>query len=214
LKELRGEAGTLGFRRQRLRDALMELAFRRDYADLRLPVLLDRAGVAEADFGREFGSLEDFYCDLYVLERDRILAEIAAASAPYEAWVDRVRATAYALWRAISVDPRITHFIFVGGRGAGERARLEVEVAMNTIFDLLDEGRREPGSKASSRATAESIGGAIWNQIADAVNRGEPMEERVVAYMMYATVLPYLGTEAAEAELDTPPPALPDRPPR
>jgi AcrR family transcriptional regulator len=214
LRELRAEVGTRSAQWRALRDALLELGFHRDYDALGLEDLLARAGVSAADFGREFSDLEDCYRAIYAVERDRILAEIAAASAPYVAWVDRVRATAYALWRAISADPRITHFIFVGGRGAGERARLEVEVAMNTLFDLLDEGRREPGSRATSRATAESIGGAIWNQIAAAANNEEPMAERVVRYMMYATVLPYLGTEAAEAELEMPAPPLPDPLPR
>jgi hypothetical protein len=37
------------------------------------------------------------------------------------------------------------------------------------------------------------------------------MEERVVRYLMYAAVMPYLGTEAAEEELEMPPARLPPR---
>lgn len=194
---------------QRLRDGLLGLNSERSLLELELPVLLERAGVSEADFRAEFSDLEDCLCSVYRVERDRILAEIAAASEPYSAWRDRVRATAYALWRAVSEDLRLTHFIFVDGRDTGERVKLEVEVAMNVIFDLLDEGRAEPGSHATSRATAESIGGSIWNQIAAAVSSGEPMAERVVKYMMYAVVMPYLGVEIAEQELEIEPPPLP-----
>lgn len=214
MRELRAEAGTRSARWHALRDALLELGFQRDYEALGLEDLLARAGVSAADFRREFADLEDCYRDIYAVERDRILDELSLAAAPYTAWRDRVRATAYALWRAVSVDERLTYFIFVGGRGAGERVRREVEVAMETIFDLLDEGRSEPGSLASTRTTAESIGGGIWNQIGAAVTNGEPMAERVVGYMMYATVLPYLGTETAEAELEIPPPPLPAPLPR
>ena len=193
----------------RLRDALLELSSERSFAELELPRLLECAGLSEADFHREFADLEGCLCGVYAVERDRILAEIAAASAPYSAWRDRVRATAYALWRAVSEDLRLTHFIFIDGREAGERVKLEVEVAMNTIFDLLDEGRSEPGAQATSRTTAESLGGSIWNQIAAAVSNREPMEERVVKYMMFAVVMPYLGPEAAERELEIEAPPLP-----
>src|SRR5262249_46869899 len=96
---------------------------------------------------------------------------------------------------------------------AGERVRREVDVVQEQIFDFLDEGRLEPGSRAVSRATAESIGRGIWEQIAAASADGEEMEERVVGYMMYAVVMPYLGTEAAGAGLGTAPPPLPPRRP-
>jgi hypothetical protein len=208
VRELRFRPGSQSPQWWRLRDALLTLNFHHAYAELDLFELLAAAQVSKLDFHREFVDLEDCYCGIYVVERDRALDEIAAAAAPYAAWRDRVRATAYALWRAISDDPRITYFIFVGGRNAGERACLEVEVALEAIFELLDEGRSEPGALATSRATAESIAGSIWNQIATAVNNDEPMAERVVPYMMYAVVMPYLGIEAAEEELEIDPPPL------
>jgi AcrR family transcriptional regulator len=196
---------------QRLRDAILELNFRREYAELELAEVLTEADVSEGQFHRLFGDFEDCYCGIYVVERDRIMAEINAAVDQYSAWRDRVRASAYAIWRAVSDDLRITNFIFAAARNAGERALREVEVGMRGIYDLLDEGRRQPGSRAQSRATAESIGGSIWNQIAAAVSTGAPMEERVVRYLMYAAVMPYLGTEAAEEELEMPPARLPPR---
>jgi hypothetical protein len=196
---------------QRLRDAILELNFRQEFADLELTAVLAEARVGEEDFHAMFGDLEDCYCGIYVTERDRIIGEIDAASDQYSEWRDRVRASAYAIWRAVSDDPRIAHFIFIGGRNAGERALREVEVGMKGIYDVLDEGRLEPGSLTTSRATAESIGGSIWNQIAAAVNNGDQMEERVVRYLVYAAVMPYLGTEAAEEELEMPPTPLPQR---
>jgi hypothetical protein len=196
---------------RRLRDAVLELNFRHDYAELELDSVLGEADVTEGEFRILFSDLEECYLGIYVVERDRIIDEITTASDQYSEWRDRVRASAYAIWRAVSDDERITHFIFVGGRNAGERARREVEVAMKGISDLLDEGRELPGSLAASRATAESIAGSIWNQIAAAVNTGARMEERVVRYLMYAAVMPYLGTEAAEEELGMPPPPLPPR---
>lgn len=80
---------------------------------------------------------------------------------------------------------------------------------MQRLFDLIDEGRSERADPDSlSRATAVAIGGGILARIYAAVEGGTlELGEETVPQLMYAAVLPYLGPEAAQRELDIRPPA-------
>ena len=70
---------------QRLRDAIIELNFRHEFAKLELAQVLSEAEISKETFDRLFSGLEDCYCEIYVVERDRIMEEIYAASDQYTA---------------------------------------------------------------------------------------------------------------------------------
>lgn len=196
-------------RRSRLREALLDLCFEQGIRSTTLDQLLDRADVGAAAFAGEFAGLEDCFCQIYAEERDRMLAEIARATAA-GAWRDRLRAAAYALLRSLNRDRRVAHLVMSEVRCAGERAQILMEEGIEATFELLDQGRGELEDPATiSQSTAESIGGGIFGQIYVAVERDFPLREEVVPQMLYAAVLPYLGPVAAAEELRIPPPPTP-----
>jgi AcrR family transcriptional regulator len=196
--------------RAQLHKALLDLCFERGLGSVTVADLCRRAGVSEGDFHRRYADVEDAFCDFYEEERDAILAAIATATDGIEDWRERMRVTAYVIYRALGRDERVTNFTTSQVSIAGERARrIQIE-GLTAMFDLLDEGREEAGHGAGlTRGTAEAVTSGILAQLNAAAAKGPlPPEREVVPEMLYLALLPYLGQEAAREELEiTPPPA-------
>lgn len=196
--------------RARIRQALIDLSYERGFANLGLAELLAAADVDEQAFHRHYTDLEDCFFHVYSGELERFRRETAAARADYASWRDRLRATAYALYRFLAADERVRWLTAVEVRAASERSQLLIGEEVEALFALIDEGRKERPelSETLTRATAETLGGGIFNQVYVAAGQKGPMppEEEIVPSLMYMAVLPYLGEEAALEELSIPPP--------
>lgn len=193
---------------QRLHEALLDLCAERGYKKLKLGDLLERAGLDEAAFHRQYTDLDA--CFAAVL--DEIYAEFFAraqdAVAGESGWRDRMRATAYALLRFLRRDERVARFAAVEVSYAGKRAQELFLETFNRLVNLLNEGSSEAeGSDSPGLATAIGVGGVVFARIQEAVAKGElGLGEEEIPELMYAAVFPYLGAEAAEEELHIPPP--------
>jgi AcrR family transcriptional regulator len=195
--------------RERIRQALIDLCFERGFAQLTEDALCERAGIGRAEFERHYTDLEDCFFQVYQGELRRFQALTADARDGLSNWRERVRATAYALLAFLSEDERVTNLVAVEVRSGGERVRILFEAEVEALIDLIDEGRRDPAAPASlTRATAESVGGGIFNQIYTVAGPAGPAspEPGLIPQMMYVVVLPYVGAEAAAEELEIPPP--------
>jgi AcrR family transcriptional regulator len=201
--------------RDRIHEALIDLCFERGFHNLELWALFDRAHLDRAAFDRHFEDLEDCFFKVFEAEVDRYRREYAPTGEEFADWRERIRATLYALFRFLAADRRRARFIVVDSRVAGERTRLFVDRLIESLFDLIDEGRAELENPDSlSRATAEAVGGGILNQVYAAVARPIrlPDEHELVPELMYCVVLPYSGLDAALEELYIPPPPTPTAP--
>jgi AcrR family transcriptional regulator len=194
--------------RDPLAQALIDLCFERGFENLSVEALCERAGVPKAEFDARHADLEDCFFAVYSAEFRRYRRAAEAARAGLTSWRERLRATAYALFRYLAEDERVTHLTVVEVRRAGDRSALLIGEGIEELIDLLDEGRNEPEAPANlTRATAESVAGGLFNRIYVSFGRGEqPVEVEVVPQAMYAAVLPYLGAQAAMAELEIAPP--------
>lgn len=195
--------------RTRIQRALIEATNECAYRDTTVESVIERAGIDEAVFFRHFDDLEDCLYGTLQMQQRRLLDDVAAAGSGIPTWRDRLRATAYALFRFLWEDEKVTHFLVVAARSGGERVQLVWAAGFEQLFDIIDEGRAELDDPDSlSRGTAESVGGGIFSQLYAAIGRGPPFptEEEIVPQLMYTAVLPYLGPEAALEELHTPPP--------
>lgn len=194
----------------RIRQALIDLCYDRGFAELRLNDVLTHADVDEATFRRDYADLEDCFFQVYSGELERFRRETEAARAGLVAWRDRLRATAYALYRFLAADPKVRWLTAVEVRAASERSQLLIGEEVEALFALIDEGRDERPDRgpALTRATAETLGGSIFTQIyvASGQKGAMPPEAEIVPPLMYMAVLPYLGEEAAREELERPPP--------
>ncbi|HWW68098.1 MAG TPA: TetR/AcrR family transcriptional regulator [Solirubrobacterales bacterium] len=201
--------------RARVHDALIDLCFERGFKHVELDDLLARAGLDRPVFDRHFADLEDCFFQVFKFEVDRYQREAAPDREPLTDWRGRVRASAYALFRFLAADQRLGRFVLVESRVAGERTQVFAGQQIEALFDLIDEGRQELADPGSiTRATAEAIGGGVFNQLYAVIGRGAPLppEREIVPQLMYCIVLPYAGRDAAHEELAIPPPPSPAEP--
>jgi AcrR family transcriptional regulator len=198
--------------RERIREALLDLCAEQSVPEVTIDAICGRAGLPRQKFDGLYTGLEDCVVQIDQGEYERYERELAAAVKGKSSWRDRLRATAYALYRFMAADERVWKFVVVEVRIAGEQSRLLQGDQIAAHFDLIDEGRLEPTAPASlTRATAESVGGGIFNRIFATVGQGEPIppEPEIVPQLMYGAVLPYLGPEVAKEELTIPAPPHP-----
>jgi hypothetical protein len=118
-------------------------------------------------------------------------------------WASGLRAMGWEICRFLQEDP--------------ERARTLVALTydeeiigasrdhlMSDYVELVDRGRLErPAAGPVPHEVAEALVGAVWEAIAKRALAGRFEELPYgVPQLMYLTVLPYLGSEAAAAELE------------
>jgi AcrR family transcriptional regulator len=193
---------------RRLREALLDLCVERGYPNLKLDELLGRAGVEAATFHRRYADLDACFAAVLGEIYAEFFVRAQRAVAGQSGWRDRMRATAYALLRFLRSDKRVAHLAAVEAQHAGEGAQRLFLETFNRLVDLIDEGSVEAdGPESPGRATALGVGGVVFARIQEAVAKGElGLGEEEIPELMCAAVFPYLGAEAAEEELRTPPP--------
>lgn len=180
----------------------------------KLASVLERAEVDEEGFRRHFAGLEDCFLEILREMDEEFVRRGGAAFASERLWRDQLRAAAYSMLEYIVEDPQRARFIFLGTLCFGERAQLLRDQTVGVFTALLDQGRQELDDPESiSPATAEAVTGAIYHQIHTHIAHGDVDDPAVFTelfrQLMYLAVRPYLGTEAALAELRRPWPVPP-----
>lgn len=196
--------------RQRILDALVDVCVERGYREASVALVAERAGLTEDAFEQHFTDLEDCFATYTLEGREAFFVAVGAALVDKSEWRDQIRAAAYAMLHFWQEDERRARMMLIEVLSAGPRAQLIRDEGMELMFDLLDQGRSAMADpEMLSRTTAEAVGGAIFNQMHLALERGDLSRDRgdeLVPQLMYTVVLPYLGTEAALEELEMPPP--------
>lgn len=196
----------------RLREALLDLSAERGYENVTLDDLLRRADLDQATFNLHYADLDACFAAILGQVYSEFFVRAQEAVAGQHGWRDRMRATAYALLRYLREDKRVARLAAVEPQYAGEGAQQHFLETFNRLVDLIDEGSAEAdGPDSPTRATALGVGGVVFARLQEAVAKDElALGEEEIPQLMYAAVFPYLGAEAAEEELRTPPPAQAD----
>lgn len=194
--------------RDRIARALVELVGTRGYRETGLVDVLAAAGVDETAFRRHFADKEE--CFLAVWD-ELTLAHGALAARAFESdrpWRERMRAAAWITLDYLQTDLCRTRFLVLEVLNAGELAQAHRDLAIVAQVEWIDAGRRElPDPDSVGRATAEHIAGAINEMLIRKTRSGEILQgAQVMRELMYMAVRPYLGEEAARAELTMPVP--------
>jgi len=194
--------------RRQILDAVVEVCTRDSYRQASVEAVVAEAGITRAAFDRHFTDLEDCFTAHILETRETFLIEVGGAVLQASGWREQMRAAAYAIVRFWQEDERRARMILIEVLSAGPRAQLARDEGMEMMVSLIDQGRQEmPDPELLSRATAEAVAGAIYNQMRVILEQGGIDRGREhVPELMYTVVLPYLGREAALEELEMPPP--------
>lgn len=181
---------------------LYSLIAERGYSDLTIEDLCLRAAVDRAVFERHFDSLEQGCVALWEEGVQEFLQLTTAAFFAAPSWHDGMRAAAWAYCCFLQKEPLRSRFL-IELASKDDLLEAKRDFIMSRWAELVDQGRHQPGAEPEvPRAQAEAIVGAIWERQAKAIRDGAfDRLPDLIPEGMYLTVLPYLGTEAADEEL-------------
>jgi AcrR family transcriptional regulator len=188
--------------RERIVEALIEIAAERGYAETTIELILDRAGLDRPAFDRHFRGKYDCFLTAWQEINEGCMREMLEAFNSQEEWPDRLRAVACEIVEGLCHDPNRASFA-VEVLSAGDAARARRDMTMRVIASLIDAGRNEMDDPESvPHTTAEALAGSAYGQVYAKVVRGEADElPALVPQLMSAAVMPYLGVDAGLAEL-------------
>jgi AcrR family transcriptional regulator len=188
--------------RERIVEALIEIAAERGYAETTIELILERAGLDRPAFDRHFRGKYDCFLTAWQEINEGCMREMLEAFNSQEEWPDRLRAVACEIVDNLRHDPNRASFA-VEVLSAGDAARARRDMTMRVIASLIDAGRNEMDDPESvPHTTAEALAGSAYGQVYAKVVRGEADElPALVPQLLSAAVMPYLGVEAGLAEL-------------
>jgi AcrR family transcriptional regulator len=188
--------------RERIVEALIEIAAERGYAETTIEAVLEHAGLERPAFDRHFRGKYDCFLSAWQEMNESCMREMLEAYNSEEEWPDRLRAVACEVVESLYNDPSRASFA-VEVLAAGDAARARRDMTMRVIASLIDAGRNEMDDPESvPHTTAEALAGSAYGQVYAKVVRGRADElPALVPQLMSAAVMPYLGMDAALAEL-------------
>jgi AcrR family transcriptional regulator len=191
--------------------ALIALVGERGYEPTSVEEICERAGADRDEFALHFADKRQCIEAVWEEMTSDYICTCRGAYMNEERWRDGLRAAGYAALQWLMADEMRARFFLIEVMSGGEMVRARRDWMMNEFVDMLEAGRHEPAARARgrSRATAEAVTGAIYENAIDSIRKRENLEQACdrVRRMMYIATLPYCGAEAAEEELAIPPPA-------
>jgi AcrR family transcriptional regulator len=187
--------------RERIVRAMTAAVGEHGYHGTRVSDVVWRAGVSRKTFYEIFGGKDDCFAATYEHWLDWLLDTTLEAFETQEQWVDRLRAALIALLGAIAREPEVGRLCFAEALAAGERAaqrRDDWMTAFATIFDFPGAPEGVLGQALRSGRVGE-LSELLRREIAAGRARRLP---ELAPELMYSMVLPFLGAEAAQHELD------------
>jgi AcrR family transcriptional regulator len=189
--------------RARLRAAAIELVAERGRHRPSLELLAECTGLALPDVRRHYRTFQDCIDDAWDHATAEFTRGLEASNAGTEPWVDRLRRSAYFVLRFFTEDMVRTRFFAIMMRSPGDLAQARIYRMIELGVELVDAGRHQlPDPDAVPRSRAEGAVGAIYEAIVSASRKGPPeLGAELLPQLMYIAVMPYLGLDAADAEL-------------
>lgn len=191
--------------RERLLEAMVRVAAVEGYETTSIDDVVTRAEVTRQEFDAAFASKEACFLEAYDAAVDVLLARVTSAfeAAAGEPWVDRLAAGLRAMLELLAAEADIARMGIVEVTALGEDARVRYREALGRFIPFLDEGRviSPRGEDLPAETALFAIGGGtsmIFTEIR--AGRG-PELPRILPDLLFAVTMPYLGVEAAEAEM-------------
>ncbi len=199
--------------RSRMLSAAIQAVEEVGYTRMTVAQVISRAKVSRKTFYDVFIDREDCFLAAFEQTIARARIRVTDAYGQQPSWRDGVRAALEALIELMEREPGLARLAVVEALAAGPRILEGRAVVLAELADAVDQGRSVAGvPDGSSPVTAEGVVGAIFAVLHSRLleRNGEPLTS-LVGPLMNMIVLPYLGAEIANSELQRPPRA--SRPP-
>jgi AcrR family transcriptional regulator len=180
------------------------------YARMTVAQIIARARVSRKTFYDVFADREDCFLAAFEQALEQVRARARESFEAESSWREGIRAALARLLSLMDQEPGLTRLCVVEALAAGEKVLERRAAIFEELSKVIDLGRTAPGALDPPEVTAEGIVGAIFAVVHTRVleNDKPPLLE-LLNPLMSLIVLPYLGTKAAQKELDKPLPELP-----
>jgi AcrR family transcriptional regulator len=189
--------------RDRLLEATMRVVAAKGYAATTVADLTKEAGVSRTTFYALFDDKEACFLAAYDNAVDLLVRRISSAYEGEERWPDRARAGLATLLEALAAEPAQARLALVDVAAAGPAAQRRFRAAVQRLTPFFDEGRDfAPGGRALPANVSRMAAGAVVGLIADELVAGRPDQlPSLLSDLLFATLVPYLGPDAAAREV-------------
>jgi AcrR family transcriptional regulator len=188
--------------RSRILAAMIDAVGRDGYQAARVADVIAHAGVSRKTFYEHFEDKEHCFIAAYQQSLARLLSVTLDAFEAQDEWVDSLRAGLTALLNALAYDPAVARMCFVEVLAAGPKAVDVRNEAMRGFSYIYDAGRGEADLDLPSFTGISMVGGLseiLYREIVAGATTELP---QLAPELMYMSVLPFLGADAAARELE------------
>jgi AcrR family transcriptional regulator len=190
-------------KRQRILEGMLEVVGSSGYEVASVRMVLDHTGLYRQAFYDEFVDKDACYLEALEFGVAKMEAIASAAAALEEDWRDKLRAGLGAVLAALDTDPAIGRSLVVEVHAAGPPALKIPSESMKRIPDFFHSARHSStGFESPPAIAAEGIVAGLHAVVHAKLAAGEDSGFRqLLPDFMYFAVLPYFGSEVAEAEM-------------
>jgi AcrR family transcriptional regulator len=188
--------------RGRILAAMIDAVGRDGYQAARVADVIAHAGVSRKTFYEHFEDKEHCFIAAYQQSLARLLSVTLDAFEAQDEWVDSLRAGLTALLNALAYDPAVARMCFVEVLAAGPKAVDVRNEAMRGFSYIYDAGRGEADLDLPSFTGISMVGGLAEILYREIVAGATTELPQLAPELMYMSVLPFLGADAAARELE------------
>lgn len=190
-------------KRQMILEGMLEVVGRNGYEAASVRMVLDRTGLYRQAFYDNFADKDVCYLEAFDYGVARLEAIASAAAADQESWQGRLRAGLGALLEALDSDPDLGRALFVEVHAAGPEGLQRRSQAMKRVTEFIDSARHaSEGSESPPPIAAEGIVAGMHAVVHARLAANEEGGFReLLPEFMYFAVLPYFGSDVADAEM-------------
>jgi AcrR family transcriptional regulator len=193
--------------RQRILDAVADVASLAGYAAMSVEDIISVAGVSRRTFYDTFASKEDAFLAALDGVVEELLGEIGAVYRATTTFPDGVRDCLAAFLRFVTDQPQQAELLLIESLAAGPAAIERRTQTLKTFAEMLRNGaERLTNGRSPPELTAETVVGGIYEVVYSRLIAGEVEQLlELQADLAYSLMQPYLGAEAAMREAAKPP---------
>jgi AcrR family transcriptional regulator len=190
--------------RSRLTAAMIAAVGEHGYAATTIGDVTGRAEVSRATFYEQFEDKEACFVSAYDELVGQVVGNFAGAYREGGTWPDRVRDGIDALLRQLAENPNAARVGIVEVIDAGPRAHERFREASDAFLPFIEEGRTmaPAGSELPPNLSRAVVGGIATLIVEEIYANGTEGLPRLLPELLYVALVPFVGDEAARAEME------------
>lgn len=172
------------------------------YEETAVADVIDESETSRTSFYRYFEDKDDCFLAAYEMLVEQLFDEVVAKCDLDAPWVTQVSDGLATIVERFAADPALARTAVVEVAAAGAEARQLHWNAIARCAGYLDGGRELAGGRELPENVSLMAAGAVSGLIYDEVQAGRSTQLRaLLPDLLFAMLVPYLGPEAAAAEM-------------